>query len=301
MASDNLELPGLSEPFEENETTTLCELCNGIISHHTGIGSETTVMPEFKLPEEETPTMLLILNGAQGGCRLCAVAWRVPKTSIKRQSLTQIPIIFLKRGGGNSVIHQSECVKELTKYAILHQYLTRLRRRTCKFIRGSKSLLGRAPILTLTTKNLEAFQQGLPISQLSKTFRDTVDVGKRLLRDFNVRYIWIDSLCIIQDSKPDWENEAPKMSQVYGNAFCCIAATSATDGSKGLFSPRNSMVEEVIRININRSRYPYLPSPVSITILNKDKWLQFIREAPLNQRGWVVQERALTKRALQFF
>lgn len=77
MASDNLELPGLSEPFEENETTTLCELCNGIISHHTGIGSETTVMPEFKLPEEETPTMLLILNGAQGGCRLCAVAWRV--------------------------------------------------------------------------------------------------------------------------------------------------------------------------------------------------------------------------------
>ncbi|TGO55565.1 hypothetical protein BCON_0090g00080 [Botryotinia convoluta] len=160
---------------------------------------------------------------------------------------------------------------------------------------------GKAPILTLTTKNLEAFQQGLPISHLSKTFQDAIDVGKRLLQDFNVRYLWIDSLCIIQDSKPDWENEAPKMSQVYGNAFCCIAASSATDGSKGLFSPRNSMVDDILRINLDRAKYPRLPSPVRITILNKDKWLQNIREAPLNQRGWVIQERALTKRTLQFF
>ncbi|ATZ51497.1 hypothetical protein BCIN_07g01230 [Botrytis cinerea B05.10] len=397
MASDNLELPGLSEPFEENETTTLCELCNGIISHHTGIGSEITVTPEFKLSEEEIPTMLLILNGAQGGCRLCAVVWRVFRDGGTYQnfcsnndtnalSLNDIAKLFVisylhlerskdislghyklsykityeKTNWGGSgtlvlVLDTFEGSQDFHKASESHtdtNYLSEERwRKFCyssirmcqrtheicnsapisdkasrclptrlidvkedppKLILSSSAepassyavlshCWGRAPILTLTTKNLEAFQQGLPISQLSKTFRDTVDVGKRLLRDFNVRYIWIDSLCIIQDSKSDWENEAPKMSQVYGNAFCCIAATSATDGSKGLFSPRNSMVEEVIRININRSRYPYLPSPVSITILNKDKWLQFIREAPLNQRGWVVQERALTKRALQFF
>lgn len=77
MASDNLELPGLSEPFEGNETAILCELCNSIISHHTEIGSETAGTPEFKFSEEEIPTMLLILNGAHGGCRLCAVVWRV--------------------------------------------------------------------------------------------------------------------------------------------------------------------------------------------------------------------------------
>ncbi|KAF7900237.1 uncharacterized protein EAF01_007539 [Botrytis porri] len=124
---------------------------------------------------------------------------------------------------------------------------------------------GKAPVLTLTTKNIEAFQQGLPISHLN-----AIDVGERLLRDVN-------------DSIPDWENEAPKMSQVYGNAFCCIAASAATDGSKGLFFPKNFMVDDVLRVNLYRAKYPRLTSP-----------------APLNQRGWVVQERALTKRTLQF-
>ncbi|TEY79731.1 hypothetical protein BOTCAL_0042g00310 [Botryotinia calthae] len=397
MASDNLELPGLSEFFEGNETTILCELCNSIISDNIEIGSQTGVTPEFKLSEEEIPTMLLILNGAHGGCRLCAVVWRVFRDGRTYQnfcsnndtnalSLNDIAELFvinclhlerlkeislgyyklfyettyektnwqdhgslvlvLDTFDGSQDFHKASesptdtnylseerwrkfCCSSIRMCQKTHEICnsapisdkalrclpTRLidvKKDPPKLILSSSAepassyaalshCWGRAPILTLTTKNLEAFQQGLPISQLSKTFRDAVDVGKRLLRDFDVRYIWIDSLCIIQDSKSDWENEAPKMSQVFGNAFCCIAATSATDGSKGLFSPRNSMVDEVIRININRLRYPYLPSPVGITILNKDKWLQIIREAPLNQRGWVLQERALTKRALQFF
>ncbi|TGO24556.1 hypothetical protein BPAE_0100g00240 [Botrytis paeoniae] len=378
MASGNLEIPDFPESFEE-------------------IGSEIEVMLGLKLSEEEIPTMLLILNGAHGGCRFCAVVWRAfrdeevyrnfsSNNNTNALSLTDIAKRFIIsslsleleegisvgyyklsykttyektkwKGGGVLVLvldtlngyqdfhkasqsltntnHLSEerwrnfCYSSIRMCQETHKLCnsasisektsrclpTRLIDVKCdppRLILSSNvepassyatlsHCWGKAPILTLTTENLEAFQQRLPISHLSKTFQDTIDVGKRLLRDFNVRYLWIDSLCIIQDSKPDWENEAPKMSQVYGNTFCCIAASSATDGSKGLFSPRNSMVDDILRINLHRTKYPRLPSPVRITILNKEKWLQIIREAPLNQRGWVVQERALTKRTLQFF
>ncbi|KAF7956512.1 hypothetical protein EAE96_003849 [Botrytis aclada] len=395
MASGNLETSALSESFEGNEITTLCELCNGIIFHNTDIGSDTEVTLRIKLSEEEIPTMLLILNGAHGGCRFCAVVWKAfrdeefnrnfsSNNNTNGLSLTDIAKRFIisslsleleegisvgyyklsykttyektKWKGGVLVLvldtlngyqdfhkesqsstntnHFSEerwrnfCYSSIRVCQATHKLCnsapisektshclpTRLIDVKCdppRLILSSNveyassyatlsHCWGKAPILTLTTKNLEAFQQGLPISHLSKTFQDAVDVGKRLLRDFDVRYLWIDSLCIIQDSKPDWENEAPKMAQVYGNAFCCIAASSATDGTKGLFPPRNSMVDDVLRINLNRARCPHLPSPARITILNKDKWLQIIQEAPLNQRGWVVQERALTKRTLQF-
>ncbi|TGO32263.1 hypothetical protein BHYA_0334g00100 [Botrytis hyacinthi] len=397
MASGNLEIPDLSESFKGDETTTLCELCNSILFHNIEIGSETEDMLGFKLSEEEIPTMLLILNGAHGGCRFCTVVWRAfrdegaylnfySNNDTNAISLTDIAKRFIIsslsleleegisvgyyklsykityektkwKGGGVLVLvldtlngyqdfhkasqsltninHLSEerwrnfCYSSIRACQETHElcnsasisektshYLpTRLIDVKCDPPRlilspnvepaSSYATLshcwGKAQILTLTTKNLEAFQQGLPISHLSKTFQDTIDVGKRLLRDFNVRYLWIDSLCIIQDSKLDWENEAPRMSQVYGNAFCCIAASAATDGSKGLFSPRNSMVDDVLSINLDRAKYPRLSSPVRITLLNKDKWLQIIREAPLNQRGWVVQERALTRRTLQFF
>lgn len=49
----------------------------------------------------------------------------------------------------------------------------------------------------------------------------------------HVRYVWIDSLCIIQDSKKDWEKEAAQMALVYSNAYCTIAASSPANGNEG--------------------------------------------------------------------
>lgn len=54
------------------------------------------------------------------------------------------------------------------------------------------------------------------ISELPRTFRNAVEI----VRACALNYIWIDSLCIIQDkgpqgSNPDWEKESMKMGDIY--------------------------------------------------------------------------------------
>ena len=72
----------------------------------------------------------------------------------------------------------------------------------------------------------------IPSSHLSKTFRDAIDITRRL----RLRYIWIDALCIVQDDKKDWEREAVRMGQYYSSAALVIAATSSRDGNGGCYS-----------------------------------------------------------------
>src|SRR5207248_2982479 len=74
----------------------------------------------------------------------------------------------------------------------------------------------------------------IPLSDLPPTFRDAIAVTRTL----RVRYLWIDSLCIIQDDRDDWAKESPKMGLIYTNAILTIAASAARDSSCGLFSHR---------------------------------------------------------------
>ncbi|KIN03019.1 hypothetical protein OIDMADRAFT_97469, partial [Oidiodendron maius Zn] len=51
-------------------------------------------------------------------------------------------------------------------------------------------------------------------------------------RSLGIQYVWIDSLCIIQDSVPDWEGEAGAMHMVYKNAELMITAYGDVDRSR---------------------------------------------------------------------
>jgi hypothetical protein len=64
-------------------------------------------------------------------------------------------------------------------------------------------------------------------------------------------YIWIDSLCIIQDQQEDWQIESSKMGDVYRNSLFTIAATGFSDGHKGLFVERDPLVLHKERLSIN--------------------------------------------------
>lgn len=57
-------------------------------------------------------------------------------------------------------------------------------------------------------------------------------------RVLGIRYIWIDALCILQDSIEDWEIEAPRMGQIYMNAEVVIAATGSDNVTAGIFKTR---------------------------------------------------------------
>lgn len=52
------------------------------------------------------------------------------------------------------------------------------------------------------------------LSSFPQTLRDAITITKSL----GFRYLWIDALCILQDSKGDWEKEAAVMGKVYFNA-----------------------------------------------------------------------------------
>jgi len=94
---------------------------------------------------------------------------------------------------------------------------------------------GSAIFLRLTVEPAKDLKAGISIEQLPKTFHEAVSVAKW----FSVPYIWIDSLCIMQDSLDDWNCEASLMSLVYQNSLCNIAATGALDSTEGLFFDRD--------------------------------------------------------------
>ncbi|KAH8886378.1 HET-domain-containing protein, partial [Thozetella sp. PMI_491] len=139
------------------------------------------------------------------------------------------------------------------------------------------------------------FQQhllGISLSQLPKTFRDAVAIA-RLVK---LRYLWIDSLCIIQDDLEDWTKEAPCMGQLYNRAHLVIAASGARDSSEGCFiqrlAPRSSIA---------------IPFKREGSAPNGHVWLNTADDGavgphsePLAKRGWVLQEWALARRLVHF-
>jgi hypothetical protein len=77
-------------------------------------------------------------------------------------------------------------------------------------------------VFCLTASNMETFKKGLALSALSPTFQNAVATAKGL----GIRYLWIDSLCIVQDSMEDWRSESGLMSSVYGHSILNIAILS---------------------------------------------------------------------------
>jgi hypothetical protein len=121
--------------------------------------------------------------------------------------------------------------------------------------------------LTLTTSNLAALKDGVLLSQLPKTFRDAAEIARQL----KISYVWIDSLCIIQDDPTDWEVEASRMGDVYANSYLSIAALSSKDDSSGCF-PRfpDRYEEEYVSVDVTSTGRRYLDWAAPVANWNRD-------------------------------
>ncbi|KAL5317895.1 hypothetical protein ACEPPN_014995 [Leptodophora sp. 'Broadleaf-Isolate-01'] len=90
-------------------------------------------------------------------------------------------------------------------------------------------------ILPRATKaTIQLLKSTIDWGSLTKTFQDAITLTRKL----GFHYIWIDSLCIIQDDENDWRVESLKMADIYENAELVVSATGAKDGSEGLFRER---------------------------------------------------------------
>ena len=117
-----------------------------------------------------------------------------------------------------------------------------------------------------------------------------------IARSIGIRYIWIDSLCIIQGNSRDWHSEAAKMGDVYRNAAFVIAASGAEDSSQGLFI-NNRIAEKAFRLpyRINdevEGTFNMVQSP------EESDWHP--AHGPLEKRAWALQERYLAQRLITF-
>lgn len=154
---------------------------------------------------------------------------------------------------------------------------------------------GQKPIQGLRLGNIDALKQCIDLSALPRTFEDAFWVTRSL----GIRYIWIDNLCIIQDSHEDWQRESTLMCQVYENAYACIAATMAEDSSQGLFSARSpgntGYDSHLVFYAAWKSQ-----DPTEWIIHNINTHEQNVGDSVLCRRGWVLQERILSRRVIHF-
>lgn len=147
-----------------------------------------------------------------------------------------------------------------------------------------------------TVANLEERQNEIDSSELSQVMLDAISITQGL----GFCYIWIDALCIIQDSPEDWLAEASKMSSVFNNAVITIAAADAEDHSQGMFRKRTARC-------IRPFQMPYFEHP-SV----KPEDIQYVfpknrllggrsrMKGTLDTRGWILQEQLLSRRILYY-
>lgn len=158
---------------------------------------------------------------------------------------------------------------------------------------------GSAPVSTRTLhSNLEQHLQGFPLVYLPQTFRDAVIV----CRSLGLPYLWIDSLCIIQDSSKDWESECVQMCSIYQNAALTIAASSSESADGGFLHPRKRQTCTSCLIppkNPDGPAYIISAWPRSVA----GSWLSSLELPPaaLLERAWVVQECLLSPRMIFFY
>ena len=142
--------------------------------------------------------------------------------------------------------------------------------------------------LTLTNENISSMKTQIPLASLRGSFADAVKLTKKL----GLKYLWIDSLCIIQDSVQDWRTESRKMGGIYANALCNIAAEAASNCKGGLFLPREPLSRVVIIVDGCSDGNT---TPRSYLLVHEEHARAGLRASPLRKRAWVCQERLLVQ------
>jgi hypothetical protein len=145
----------------------------------------------------------------------------------------------------------------------------------------------------MTSDNKSELEQSICFEELPKTLQDAIN----LTRHLKIRYLWVDSLCIIQgaddEAVEDWDDQSRCMNTVYRGALATILASSAVKANQGIFAERSAL----------SSISCMLPK-----IFGSDEMIQLsgdLEDAsqepePLKKRAWAFQEEFLSIRALSF-
>ena len=146
---------------------------------------------------------------------------------------------------------------------------------------------GGPQIIMLTTDTIDAHLKSIP-DQLPQSIQDAILVARGL----RIQFLWVDSLCIIQDSATDKATEIGKMRTIFRNSTVTIAAASAHTVFDGFLEPRIPPTACKLRLRCPNGSM----GTVSLT---PHRYYNAMRE-PINSRAWTMEERILSPRVLVF-
>ncbi|KAE9367236.1 HET-domain-containing protein [Stipitochalara longipes BDJ] len=217
--------------------------------------------------------------------------------------------LFVPRRSGNTPQDLADAIDERSTFYPTRLLDLRVFGDDCPDIRLIESPAPGSPFATLshcwggdtkcqaTTRTIHNLRDRILYTGLPQTYRDAIAVCRFL----SIRYLWIDSLCIIQDSQEDWAREAARMSYVYSNTHVTISADWSPNSEGGCFKDLSKQpvfeAERMVCINgvlsSGQQSYLYVPSwPFSD---HHD-----LDSTHLAGRAWAFQERFLSRRNLHF-
>ena len=153
---------------------------------------------------------------------------------------------------------------------------------------------GHSPVRT-TRRTIQKHVDGLELDELPNLFQDAIKVTRAL----GIRYLWIDALCIIQDDRQDWEEQAISIGDIYQHSFATIAPHSAASCREGF------LWRFLVPSELDTSSSPGLPEGqpllrLEIPALSDYAIRKGYLDGQLRRRAWIVKEMCMSKRTLHF-
>ncbi|KAF2119188.1 heterokaryon incompatibility protein-domain-containing protein, partial [Lophiotrema nucula] len=163
---------------------------------------------------------------------------------------------------------------------------------TARYV-GVSHCWGAHSLLKTTTANISTFRKSIPWESIPRTFQEAVIFTRRL----GIRYIWIDSLCIIQDDETfasDWQVQSAKMAAIYQNSYVTLAASRSSDSTKGFLQTLKIALPFSNDLDLSDiTVYARLDIP-------HVAWAHYHDQFLLMLRAWAYQERLLSPRMIHF-
>jgi hypothetical protein len=197
-----------------------------------------------------------------------------------------------------------DCSKEM----YLPKRLIDISGSVCRLVESEGRALGAYAALSYTwghggfaMTQIETYQgrkRGFQKDSMPAVFQDAAMIAQSL----DIHYLWIDTLCIIQDSKVDWEEQAAKMGDIFQFARITIAASSPPHPGVSLFDTRKLGYEA---IELNSHTNGVLEDVVfkarrKILYGIHAKTGRSLEIDPLDKRAWALQEKLLSTRFVAF-
>jgi hypothetical protein len=158
---------------------------------------------------------------------------------------------------------------------------------------GESDPLAKKTVRTFKHNIKKIEKEGIDNSGFPPKYLDAITIA----RELDIRYLWIDSLCIIQrdwsdptDEGEDWKKEAKNMEHVFRCAYVTIAASCVRSSAEHFLKQRPE--RHCVTMQKDSAFY-YLCDVI-------DDFDRDVEQGELNSRGWVFQERALSRRTIHF-